>query len=307
MDAPQRQPEHKPVLVEEILRLQDPQPGQTFLDGTVGLGGHGRALIPRLAPAGRYIGLDVDEAMVAAARTRLSESESVDVDIRVANYADIAAVLAEMGLAGVDHVLIDLGVNSAQLDDPQRGFSFEQEGPLDMRFDRRLDESAADLINGLSESELADLFYFNAQEGQSRKIARQICQARRDQRITTTRALASAVELAMVSEGGRPSKHHPATRVFQALRIAVNDELGNLDRFLGCVTDHVRPGGTVGVISFHSLEDKRVKRFVRDGKAAKRLIDLTPRPVTATGAERGVNPRSRSAKLRVARIAGEPG
>lgn len=296
------QREHQPVLVNDVLRLLDPQPGQIILDGTVGLGGHAAALLPRITPGGRYIGIDLDEDMLGAARTRLARLAAVGVDLYQANFTDFPDVLVRAGVQHVDHILLDLGVNSAQLEDAGRGFSFERDGPLDMRFDQRQERMAVDLVNRLSERELADVFWLNAQEGASRKIARRICQVRHGGRITTTLALARAVESAIAAAGGwHPGKIHPATRVFQALRIAVNDELENLRAFLARVVEFVQPGGMLAVISFHSLEDGIVKQFMRTAKVAGTLEELTRRPVIAGPDERKTNARSRSAKLRAAR------
>jgi 16S rRNA (cytosine1402-N4)-methyltransferase len=203
-------------------------------------------------------------------------------------------------LKEVDHMLLDLGVNSAQLEDPSRGFSFDREGPLDMRYDRRQETLALDLVNRLPEHELADLFYHNAQEANSRKIARRICQVRHERRITTTSELARAVESVYAKIGRSSGRIHPATRVFMALRIAVNDELNSLRAFLRQVLEHLRPGGRLAVISFHSLEDGIVKRFFRAARASGALEEITRRPIVADATERSTNPRSRSAKLRVA-------
>lgn len=290
-------PEHQPVLVRDVVEHLAPVPGQAILDGTVGLGGHARALIPRLLPDGVYIGLDVDAAMLATARENLAEFPSESVHLRCANYAAAGEVLSDVGWPQVDGVLLDLGVNSAQLEDEHRGFSFDREGPLDMRFDREHKRQALDLVNGLSESELADLFYAYGQESQSRKIAKRICEVRHEGRITTTRGLANAVASVFGHSGG---KTHPATRVFQALRVAVNQELDNLEQFLGQITEWIRPGGRLVVIAFHSLEDGLVKRFLRSGKQAGTFRELTKRPVIASSQERGANPRARSAKLRAA-------
>lgn len=297
--------EHEPVLLEPILRLFDPQPGDVIFDGTVGLGGHAAALLPRIQPGGRYIAADLDAEMLGAAGERLADWRARGLQLVHANYAKLPAVLEEVGVPDVTHMLLDLGVNSAQLDDGERGFSFDHDGPLDMRFDRQQDTRALDLVNRLPEKELSDLFYFNSQERASRKIAKRICQVRHEGRITTTKALARAVESAVYSTGGGHGQRiHPATRVFQALRIAVNRELDNVEEFLQQVLTYLRPGGKFAVISFHSLEDGLVKRFVRQGKAEKVLEDLTPRPIVADPAERERNPRSRSAKLRVARKVG---
>ncbi len=303
MDEPQH--EHQPVLVEPVLRLLDPRAGQVILDGTVGLGGHACALLPRILPGGRYIGLDLDEVMLGEARVRLGTAPPGSVELVQANFAALPEVLARLGFEQVDHILLDLGVNSAQLADRTRGFSFEQDGPLDMRYDRRSERRALDLVNALPEAELADIFYYNGQELASRKIAKRICQVRHAGRITTTLALARAVESAYAALGERRGgRIHPATRVFQALRIAINDELNNLRAFLDGVVAHLRPGGKLAVISFHSLEDGIVKDFVRAAKAAGTMDDLTRRPISADPQERTANPRSRSAKLRVAQRLG---
>lgn len=294
--------EHDPVLVGEVVRLLDPRPGQTIVDGTVGLGGHAAALLPRIQPGGCYVGLDADDAMLAEARVRLRPPADLQLHLEQANYTDFPEVLARLGIVGADHVVLDLGVNSAQLEDPLRGFSFTQDGPLDMRYDRRGERRAVDLVNGLSERELADLFYEFGQEGNSRKIAKRICQMRHTARITTTRSLARAIESAFTPTGGavQRGRIHAATRSFQALRVAVNDELGNLRRCLEQVLHHLRPRGRLAVISFHSLEDGIVKNFIRMGVSDGALRDLTKRPVVADPSERSANPRSRSAKLRVA-------
>jgi 16S rRNA (cytosine1402-N4)-methyltransferase len=287
-------------LVAPLLRLLEPRPGDVILDGTVGLGGHAKELIPLIMPGGRYIGLDLDEEMLAEARARLTGPAHEGVELARANYAEFPEVLGARGLQRVDQLILDLGVNSAQLAAPSRGFSFEHDGPLDMRYDRRQTRKALDLVNGLKENELADLFYHFGQEGLSRKIARRICQVRREGRITTTRTLARAVESA-VATGRQKSRGriHPATRVFLALRAFVNRELESLETFLSRVPDHLTPGGKLAVIRFHSLEDGLVKRFLRGAKAE--LEPLTDRPIVADQAERRANPRSRSAKLRVAR------
>jgi len=290
--------EHQPVLVEPLLDLLKLEPGQVVLDGTVGQGGHAAVFAPRIMPGGRYIGLDLDEELLAEARQRLSGLVGHGLDLFKANYAEYPEVLAALGLQRVDVLFLDLGVNSAQLADPARGFSFENEGPLDMRYDRTQADKALDLVNAASEDQLADLFYELGQEPLSRKIARRICQVRHSGRITTTRVLASAVESAYAAAGKGPSRRSPATRVFQALRIAVNHELENLQRFLDLAPTHLAPGGKLAVISFHSLEDGIVKRWLR---GQDDMEEITRRPVVADPAERHSNPRSRSAKLRVAR------
>jgi 16S rRNA (cytosine1402-N4)-methyltransferase len=292
---------HEPVLVESVLRLLDPQPGDVVLDGTVGLGGHATALIPRIVPNGRYVGIDLDEEMLAAATERLATLPVGIAELFHANFTDFPDCLKQAGLRMVDHMLLDLGVNSAQLDDPTRGFSFDRDGPLDMRFDRREKRQALDLVNSMSERELADLFYQFGQEGASRKIAKRICEVRHRGRIRTTKVLAQAVESAFARTRVRPrGKIHPATRVFQSLRVYLNRELENLERSLELAPQYLRPGGKLAVISFHSLEDGIVKRFLRAAKASGTMTELCKRPVIADAAERTRNPRSRSAKLRVA-------
>ncbi len=293
--------EHAPVLVDAVLSHSAFKPGDVVLDGTIGLGGHARAILPRIAPGGVYIGLDLDADMLAIARQRTAPFESM-MRLKHLNFADFDAALVEFGLANVDHMLVDLGLNSAQIEDASRGFSFDRDGPLDMRFDASRGRCALDLVNGLSENELSDILYEYGQEDLSRKIARRICQVRRASRIQSTHVLAQAVESAVRTSGRAPrGRIHPATRVFQALRIAVNDELGNLERFLSKSAAHLRVGGSLSVISFHSLEDAIVKRFLRAGKASGAFDELTRRPIVADEAERESNPRSRSAKLRVGR------
>ncbi len=239
--------------------------------------------------------------MLSVARRRLAEMPAGVVKLFRANFVDFAGCLHRAGVGQVDHMLLDLGVNSAQLEDASRGFSFDRDGPLDMRFDRSQTLQAVELVNAMTERELADLFYRFGQEGLSRKIAKRICQARHQARIRTTKGLARAVESAVGARGARPrGRLHPATRVFQALRVAVNRELENVERFLDQVPGHLRPGGKLAVISFHSLEDGIVKRFLRAAHTEGTLRELTRRPVVAEAAERAANPRSRSAKLRVA-------
>ncbi|MCG3132345.1 MAG: Ribosomal RNA small subunit methyltransferase H [Phycisphaerae bacterium] len=221
--------------------------------------------------------------------------------LRQADFGECGAVLAETGVGRANVILADLGVNSEQLDDAARGFSFQADGPLDMRLDPGSQTQASDLVNRLSEKALGDLIYENAQEPASRKIARRICEARRSGRIMTTAHLARLVcEAVGVDPSSRRSRIHPATRTFQALRIAVNDEMGALDRFLDAAPDLLDAGGRIGVISFHSGEDRRVKRdfLRRRGEGVYRIA--TRKPVVADESERDANPRSRSAKLRVA-------
>ncbi len=292
---------HTPVLPGEVVELLAPHPGDVVVDTTVGAGGHARLLAQAIGPAGILCCVDVDAAARDIARERLADGPC-RVTLHRGNFADLGPVLDAAGISAVDVMLADLGVSSMQLGDPERGFSFATDGPLDMRMDDRLEGRAADLVNSLGEKQLADLVYHYSQERFSRRIAKRICRVRRDGRITTTRQLADVVCKALgVDPRSRRSKIHPATRTFQALRIAVNDELAALEKLLDQAPQYLKPGGRIGVISFHSLEDGMVKRDFRRRKAAGVYEIVTKRPVVAGEEERGSNPRARSAKLRVAR------
>jgi 16S rRNA (cytosine1402-N4)-methyltransferase len=289
---------HVPVLPAEVMDALDPKPGQIIVDATVGGGGHARLLIERLGPTGRLIGLDRDAGMLALAQQRL---EGLDVTVPVtlvqANFDQLREILNDAGIAAVDGVLADLGICSDQLDDPGRGFSFQESGPLDMRLDPSTGEPASALLRRLPERDLADLFWQFGEERHSRRIARKIVEMRRREPLTTTEQLADLTRRCVPRSRGRRSPIDPATRLFQALRIAVNDELGALDRFLAVLPDCVKPGGRAVVISFHSLEDRRVKHAFRD---RDRWQMLTRKPIQAGEEERRRNPRARSAKLRAA-------
>jgi len=290
---------HTPVLTREVLELLDVQSGETVLDATIGLGGHASLFAEAIGPAGTLVGLDVDPANLAVAKERLS-GFPCRVELIHANFAECDDALASVGIAGVDVLFADLGVSSTQLDQAERGFSFRHDGPLDMRLDPRLKETAADLVNRLKERELGDLFYYNAQELKSRRIARRICEQRRDGRITTTAQLSRIVVSALRAEdSSRWTKIHPATRVFMALRMAVNSEIQRLEDLLQKAPRMLKPGGRFGVIAFHSVEDKPVKLSFRDGKKDGIYRMVTKKPVIADQEERSGNPRSRSAKLRV--------
>jgi 16S rRNA (cytosine1402-N4)-methyltransferase len=299
--SPATEPRHVSVLPAEVLRLLDPQPGEIWVDCTTGAGGHARLIAERIAPTGRLIGLDQDAGMLALARPRL---EGLPVTLVHANFDQLATVLTKVGIATVDGVLADLGFASDQVADPARGLSFQQNGPLDMRLDPAAELTAADLVNGVSEQALADLFWEYGEERHSRRVARRIVERRKEKPFETTADLAEVVKQ-VVPRSRDSFRIHPATRVFQALRIAVNDELGALERLLETLPNVVRIGGRVGIISFHSLEDRRVKYAFRDRTAWR---PLTKKPIEATDEEAARNPRSRSAKLRVAmRIESEHG
>lgn len=259
-----------------------------------------------VGPEGVLIGIDVDPANLATAEQALKDAPCKVVLVRE-NHVHLDAVLGSAGIEGVDVLFADLGVSSTQLDDAMRGFSFRHDGPLDMRMDDSLTGTACDLVNGLREKELSDLLYHLSQERFSRRIAKRICQARRDKRITRTSELVRVVCGALgVDPESRKSRIHPATRVFQALRMAVNDELGALSGMLAKAPEFMKPGGRVGVIAFHSVEDGLVKRDFRRRKSEGVYDILTKRPVIADSEERAANRRSRSAKLRVARRTSKP-
>lgn len=288
-------PRHVPVLPAEVLHALEPAPGQTLVDATVGAGGHTRLLAERVAPAGRVVGLDQDPAMLELARPRL---EGLPVTLVHANFDRLRDVLDDLGIGAVDGVLADLGFASDQVEAAERGFSFQEDGPLDMRLDPTRGEPASALLRRLNERDLADLIYQYGEERFSRRIARKIVEVRRRTPLETTAQLAGLVRSCLPRPKGRRPPIDPATRTFQALRIAVNDELGALDRLLAALPGCVRPGGRAAIISFHSLEDRRVKQAFRDRSAWE---VLTAKPVQATEEELRGNPRARAAKLRAAR------
>ena len=286
-------PVHIPVLLDEVVHWLDPRPGAVIVDGTLGGGGHTRGLGARVGPAGRIVALDRDPAAIAAAERNLA---GMPVTLAHANFCDLPEVLSQLEIPAVDGVLLDLGVSSDQLADPQRGFSFSAEGPLDLRFDPTNGEPAYRLVNRLSAKHLADLIYYYGEERYSRRIAEAVVQRRRRALIETASELAELVRQCVPSQRGGHAID-PATRTFQALRIAVNEELKSLEIALRRTPDCLRPGGRFAVISFHSLEDRRVKEAFRDDN---RYEVLTRRPVRPSQQEVAQNQRSRSAKLRVA-------
>jgi 16S rRNA (cytosine1402-N4)-methyltransferase len=292
-------PAHRPVLVSDVVALLEPVlgPRRVCVDCTVGQGGHAEALLAA-SEGTQLLGLDVDEDNLRVAGARL-ERFGPRFRLFHANFADLRDVLAAAGVAAADALLADLGVASSQLDDPARGFSFAADGPLDMRMDRSGGRTAAELVNSLGEAELADLIFRYGQERYSRRIARAIVQCRRRGRIERTVDLAAVVAAAYPAPARRSRRGvHPATRTFQALRIAVNDELAHLDALLAALPEVLSAGGRAAVISFHSLEDRRVKQaFAALGRSGRAEI-LTKKPITPSDQELSDNPRSRSAKLR---------
>jgi len=296
----ERQLEHVPVLAERVVGLLAPGAGQLAVDATLGLGGHAARLIPALAPGGRVIGLDLDADQLKDARARLAplaEHHGVELSLHHTNFAELPQLLEAEGAPGVDLLLADLGFASSQMADPRRGLSFQEAGPLDMRLDPSTGSPASELVNSLPQQQLADLIYQYGEERLSRKIARKIVEKRRQAPIQTTEELAALVRRAY-GQAGRKSRIDPATRTFQALRIAVNGEMEALDQLLAALPRLLKPGGRAVMISFHSLEDRRVKHAMQH--LAQRGIGqrLTKKPITAEDTEQHANPRSRSAKLR---------
>lgn len=290
---------HQPVLLHETLGGLNVRLGGTYIDGTVGAGGHAFEILARSAPDGRLLGLDLDPAALALARQTLAHFGERAI-LRQASYTQMAELAGD--LAPADGILLDLGLSSLQLDDPARGFAFQHAGPLDMRFGPDIALTAADIVNEWPLDELADILYQYGEERHSRKIARAIGAARP---ITTTTQLAEVVTKAI---GRHKERIHPATRTFQALRIAVNGELESVEAVLPLAVKLLKPGGRLAVIAFHSLEDRLVKHFFRaqarekmeDANFVPTLREVTRKPIEASAEEVAHNPRARSARLRIA-------
>jgi len=309
MDAPF---DHQPVALDTVLELLAPRPGETLCDATVGGGGHAERLLDAIAPDGRLLGLDRDLEAVEAASRRL-ERFGDRVVVRHGRFSDLEQIMAEAGMESLDGLVLDLGVSSHQLDAAQRGFSFLRSGPLDMRMDASSGETAAALLARTSEDDLADIIFRFGGERCSRRVARSIKKMEADGGLATTADLAVAVRRVVGRK--RPGDIDPATRTFQAIRIAVNDELGELESLLDALPGPLALGGRVAVISFHSLEDGLVKRRFADlvspcrcppGLPVCRCPEpfaeyVTRRSVRVTARERTANPRSRSAKVRAIR------
>ncbi len=319
--------QHVSVMLDEVLKFLQPTSGGLYIDGTLGGGGHTAAILEKSAPDGRVLGIDTDEQALQRVRAQFPDFvNSGRLVLAHGNFADMASIATENGFTSVQGVLLDLGFSSDQMDDPQRGFSFGADGPLDMRLDQSLATSAADLVNTISEQELADIFWKYGEERRSRQIARRIVREREHEAITRTAQLA---RIAAAGVPFKPGTIHPATRVFQALRIAVNQELERLETVLPQILDLLEQptnavtetegegqhGGRMAIIAFHSLEDRIVKEFMRReatdcicppripvcicGHKAQLHI-LTSKPLTPGMQETERNPRARSAKLRVA-------
>jgi 16S rRNA (cytosine1402-N4)-methyltransferase len=285
---------HRPVLLDETCELISPAPGGWYLDGTVGAGGHAEQILVLSQPDGKLIGIDRDLDALAIAAKRL-ERFGDRVILEHANFTDAAQVLARRGVNAVHGIILDLGLSSIQVDAPDRGFSFRfDDAPLDMRADPTTGPTAAQLLARVSERDLANVLYTQADEFRSRRIAKAICLARRREPIRTAGRLAEIVAQAV----GRRGKIHPATRSFMALRMWVNDELPNLEATLSSLKDIVEPGGRAVVISFHSKEDRVAKVVFREQAREGVWTLLTKKPVVPGDEERRANPRARSAKLR---------
>ncbi|MGE0000449.1 MAG: 16S rRNA (cytosine(1402)-N(4))-methyltransferase RsmH [Fimbriimonadaceae bacterium] len=296
---------HVPVMMGEVLEALRPSAGQTYLDGTLGLAGHALQVGARIAPGGLVVGLDWDEKMLSEARTRLASLEGVEVELFQADYREAPECLSEAQRrhgrqGGANAVLLDLGVNNMHFEDAERGMSFARSGPLDMRMDRRRPETAAGLVARLSASELEKVLFELGGEHWARKIAAVIVDRRKKSPIRTTDDLVDCV-LAAVPAAKRDRRIHPATRTFQALRIAVNHELDGLSGAVEAIARSLAPGGTLVVLSYHSGEDRHVKQVFRTLRTEGGYETLSKRPIVPTETEVQDNPKSRSAKMRALR------
>jgi 16S rRNA (cytosine1402-N4)-methyltransferase len=304
---------HRPVLLDEVTGLLDPKPGGVFVDCTLGGGGHARAVLQRIVPGGRLIGIDRDGDAIERATQELAEFAD-NVTLVRGDFGDLKDILNDLQVGPVNGVTQDLGVSSYQLETRERGFSFSSDAPLDMRMDTDQSVTAAELVNTLPERELAQLIFIHSDERWAARIARAIVERRQQEPVRTTSQLAEIVRRAIPAKF-HPPKIHPATRTFQALRLVVNSELEQLDRGLAAAADVLDEGGKLVVISYHSLEDRKVKQFfaAQSGRcqcppalpqcvcgAKETLRVITRKPVTATPEEIESNPRARSAKLRAA-------
>ena len=302
--------EHIPVMKSEVLDLLQCKPGGIYVDGTIGLGGHAQGILDEIMPGGQLLGIDRDTESLEKARTRL-KAYAGNFQLIHDNFKNLPLILNNLEFTSVDGILLDLGVSSYQLLSPDRGFSFQSDLLLDMRMDRTQQWTAADLVNNMPESELANVIYRYGEEKLSRRIAAAIVRERRKSPITRTAQLAQII--GRISKSGKRQGIHPATRTFQALRIAVNEELEGLEKFFSEAIGFLRPGGKMAVISFHSLEDRIVKMAFRRlaGQCVceappelcvcpreKLARILTSRPITPTPEELTMNPRARSARLR---------
>jgi 16S rRNA (cytosine1402-N4)-methyltransferase len=282
---------HQPVLLQSVIDGLKVKKDGNYLDGTLGSGGHAAAILQK---GGNLFGMDVDPEALEHTRVRLSQVKKGKFQLEKGNFAKMEEMAKTWQVDQFSGILLDLGLSSDQLADVVRGFSFQGLAPLDMRADPDLQVTAADLINGLNEGELNQLFFKLGEETKALRIAKALVAARKEKPLQTTADLVAVVD--QVYRGQR-GKIHPATKVFQALRIAVNDELNNLSTALPQAVSLLKPGGRLAVISFHSLEDRIVKQFIKDNS---NLLNLTKKPIVADSKELAINPRARSAKLRIA-------
>jgi 16S rRNA (cytosine1402-N4)-methyltransferase len=289
---------HVPVMLQEVLEHLQPAAGDCIIDATAGTGGHSEAIAEKIGPTGKLISIDRDEDALAIARQRLGRFGSA-VECVYGNFHDIDTLLAARGVSQADGILFDLGVSSMQLETPDRGFSFQNDGPLDMRLDKNSYISAYDLINNLNEEEISALLREFGQERWHNRIARALVQERQIRPITTTAQLAEIIKRSIPYKF-RYGKIHPATRTFQAVRIAVNRELETLEKALDKAVAILKPTARICVISFHSLEDRIVKFRFRQYSHSGLIDIITPKPLTPSDEEVNGNPRSRSSKMRVA-------
>lgn len=303
---------HLPVLYSEVMDALAVKPDGIYLDGTLGGGGHSEGICQRLSENGTLIGVDRDKDALNAAEKRLQPYKNNKIFVQ-SNYADVKLILREQGVSGLDGALLDLGVSSFQLDNPERGFSYMHDAPLDMRMNTDDSFTAEDVVNGYSEAELTKIIKDYGEERWAARIAQFIVKARKDKRLTSTYELVDVIKAAIPAKARREGPH-PAKRTFQAIRIEVNDELGQLERSINDFVDVLSPGGRLAVISFHSLEDRIIKEAFKKrldpctcppefpvcvcGKVAD-VKKVTGKPVTASEEELEQNPRARSAKLRV--------
>jgi len=283
---------HIPVLLTETIELLNPEPGDFIIDGTLGAGGHAREIIKRIKPNGTFLGIDWDEAAV--------KNFQQDADIIQGNYADIPNIIQQKNLPKANGLLLDLGLSSDQFESSGRGYSFQKDEPLDMRYNTEDEDAptAQEIISSYPESKLADLIWELGEERHARRIAKAIVETRRKEKITSTKELAEIITHAVPGRG----RMHPATKTFMALRICVNRELENLKSILGKLPEIIAPEGRVVIISFHSLEDRIVKQHFRKLEQEGRAVRLTKKPIIPSREEITDNPRSRSAKLRAIEI-----
>ncbi len=304
---------HVSVLLEECIKYLNIKPDGIYVDGTLGMGGHSEAILEKLTAGGTLISIDRDDRALEFAGKRLARFGSQSVRVK-GNFGDVSRILTELGIPRVDGMMFDLGVSSPQLDNPERGFSYMHDAPLDMRMDERAPLSAKDILNTWSEAELRSILWRYGEERYSGRIAAAIVARRAEKPLETTGELVDIIRGAMPAAALR-EKQHPAKRSFQAVRIAVNDELGSLERMLETAVDRLETGGRLLVISFHSLEDRMVKEAIRSREAGctcpkefpvctcgfvKTLKSVTRKPVSPSREEMEENPRARSARLRIA-------